>query len=139
MATRKRVVEVPTRRRSVLEVRAIRVRVLHDDDPDPSYFDSGDPEYKDQDEARRKEYENGDFSFVGVRAEAEVVVENVIQTITSGGLWGIESDSGEGYIDDVALEEYDNLREILKAIGVSTAQVPVGDKKMIGPLIKWEA
>jgi hypothetical protein len=139
MATRKRVVEVPTRRRSVLEVRAIRVRVLHDDDPDPSYFDSGDPEYKDQDEARRKEYENGDFSFVGVRAEAEVVVENVIQTITSGGLWGIESDSGEGYIEDVALEEYDNLREILKAIGVSTSQVPVGDKKMIGPLIKWEA
>jgi len=105
MATRKRVVEVPTRRRSVLEVRAIRVRVLHDEDPDPSYFDSGDSESKDQDEERRKEYENGDFSFVGVRAEAEVVVENVIQTITSGGLWGIESDSGEGYIEDVALEE----------------------------------
>jgi|HubBroStandDraft_5_1064220.scaffolds.fasta_scaffold65854_2 hypothetical protein len=139
MATRKRVVEVPTRRRSVLEVRAIRVRVLHDEDPDPSYFDSGDSESKDQDEERRKEYENGDFSFVGVRAEAEVVVENVIQTITSGGLWGIESDSGEGYIEDVALEEYDNLREILKAIGVSTSQVPVGDKTMIGPLIKWEA
>jgi hypothetical protein len=138
MATRKRVVDVPARRRSALEVRAIRVRVLHDEDPDTSYFDSGDPEYKDQDEERRQAYENGDFSFVGVRAEAEVVVEGVIQTITSGGLWGIESDSGE-YVKDVALEEYDNLREILKAIGVSTAQVPVGDKKMIGPLIKWEA
>jgi hypothetical protein len=138
MATRRRVVDVPARRRSALEVRAIRVRVLHDEDPDTSYFDSGDPEYKDQDEERRQAYENGDFSFVGVRAEAEVVVEGVIQTITSGGLWGIESDSGE-YVKDVALEEYDNLREILKAIGVSTAQVPVGDKKMIGPLIKWEA
>ena len=138
MAARRRVVDVPARKRR-LEVRKVRVRVLHDEDPDPSYFDSGDPAYKDQDEARRKEYEDSDFSFVGVRAEAEVVVENVIQTITSGGLWGIESDSGEGYIEDVALEEYDNLREILKAIGVSTAQVPVGDREMIKPLIEWEA
>jgi hypothetical protein len=138
MAARRRVVDVPARKRR-LEVRKVRVRVLHDEDPDPSYFDSGDPAYKDQDEARRKEYEDGDFSFVGVRAEAEVVVEGVIQTITSGGLWGIESDSGEGHIEDVALEEYDNLREILKAIGVSTAQVPVGDREMIKPLIEWEA
>jgi hypothetical protein len=138
MAARRRVVDVPARKRR-LEVRKVRVRVLHDEDPDPSYFDSGDPAYKDQDEARRKEYEDGDFSFVGVRAEAEVVVEGVSQTITSGGLLGIESDLGEGHIEDVALEEYDNLREILKAIGVSTAQVPVGDREMIKPLIEWEA
>jgi len=138
MTARKRVVEV-ARRRTAPEVREIRVRVMHDDDPDTSYFDSGDPEYKDQDEDRRQQYERGDFSFVGVRAEAEVVVEGVLQTLTSGGLWGIESDSGDSYIEDVALEEYDALREILKAVGVSTSQVPVGTREMIKPLIKWEA
>ncbi|HTF33311.1 MAG TPA: hypothetical protein VK714_06360 [Myxococcota bacterium] len=106
---------------------------MTDEDPDTSYFDED--EFAD----RRAEFERGDFTFVGVRAEAEVAIEGVIQTLTSGGLWGIESDSDESYIEDVALEEYDALREILKAVGVSTREVPVGDKKMIKPLIKWEA
>lgn len=138
MTARKRVVEA-TRRRSAPTVQEIRVRVMHDEDPDTSYFDSGDPEYKDQDEDRKKQYERGDFSFVGVRAEADVVIEGVSQKLTSGGLWGIESDSGDEYIENVALEEYDALRNILKAVGVSTSDVPVGDRKMIQPLIKWEA
>ena len=138
MGARKRVVDVPARR-SAPELRAVRVRVMHDEDPDTSYFDSGDPEYRDQDEARKKAYEDGDFTFVGVRAEAEVVVEGVTQTLTSSGLWGIESDSGEEHVEDVALEEYDSLRDILKAVGVPTSQVPVGDKTMIRPLIEWEA
>ena len=81
-------------------------------------------------------YQNGDFTFVGVRAEAEVVIEGVVQTLTSGGMWGVESDSKE-YIEEVAVEEYAALREILTSIGVSTSQVPVGDKKTIQ--ISWEA
>jgi len=138
MGARKRVVDVPPSRHRP-ELQSIRVRVMHDEDPDPSYFDSGDPAYRDQDRARREAYERGDFSFVGVRAEAQVVVEGVTQTLTSGGLWGVESDSGEDYVEDAALQEYDALREILKAVGVSTSQVPVGDKKVIKPLIEWEA
>jgi len=132
MTARKRVVEV-AHKRTAPTVQAIRVRVMTDEDPDTSYFDED--EFAD----RRAEFERGDFTFVGVRAEAEVAIEGVIQTLTSGGLWGIESDSDESYIEDVALEEYDALREILKAVGVSTREVPVGDKKMIKPLIKWEA
>jgi hypothetical protein len=131
MTARKRVVEAP-RRRTAPKVHEIRVRV-HDEDPDTSFLDQD--EFAD----RRAEFERGDFSFVGVRAEAEVVVEGVLQTLMSGGLWGIESDSSKEYIEDVALEEYDGLREILKAIGVSTSQVPVGDREMIRPMIKWEA
>ena len=138
MTARKRVVET-ARKRTAPKVQSIRVRVMPDEDPDTSHFDSGDPEYKDQDEDRREQYERGDFSFVGVRAEAEVVIEGVVQTLTSGALWGIESDSGEEYIEGVALEEYDGLRDILKAVGVSTSEVPVGDREMIRPLIKWEA
>ena len=132
MTARKRVVDVP-RKRSAPDLREIRVRVMHDEDPDPSYLD------QDEFEDRKEEFERGDFSFVGVRAEADVVIEGVVQTLTSAGLWGIESDSGEEYIEDTALEEYDGLRDILKAVGVSTSQVPVGDREMIRPLIKWEA
>ena len=132
MTARKRVVDVP-RKRSAPDLREIRVRVMHDDDPDPSYLD------QDEFEDRKEEFERGDFSFVGVRAEADVVIEGVVQTLTSAGLWGIESDSGEEYIEDTALEEYEGLRDILKAVGVSTSQVPVGDREMIRPLIKWEA
>jgi len=132
MTTRKRVVEVP-RKRSAPEVQSIHVRVMPDEDPDTSYLD------QDEFEDRREAYQRGEFSFVGVRAEAQVVIEGIVQTLTSGGMWGIESDSDEAYIKDVALEEYDNLRDILKAVGVSTAEVPVGTRETIKPLIKWEA
>jgi len=132
MTTRKRVVEVP-RKRSAPEVQSIHVRVMPDEDPDTSYLD------QDEFEDRREAYQRGEFSFVGVRAEAQVVIEGIVQTLTSGGMWGIESDSDEAYIEDVALEEYDNLRDILKAVGVSTAEVPVGTRETIKPLIKWEA
>ena len=136
MTTPKRVVvEAERRKRSAVELDSILVLVLPDDDPDTSFLDQGDPE----DQDRKEAYRRGDFSFVGVRAEAEITVDGITQTIVSGGLWGIESDSDESYIEDVALEEYDALREILKAVGVSTREVPVSDKKMIKPLIEWEA
>jgi len=135
MATHRRVVVETPRRRAAPRVDSIRVRVMHDEDPDTSYLDQDDPNFSD----RREAFQRGDFSFVGVRAEAEVVIEGVVQTLTSGGLWGIESDSDKEYIEDVALEEYDSLRDILKSVGVATAQVPVGERKMIRSLIKWEA
>jgi hypothetical protein len=131
MATRNRVVEV-ARKRPAPEVQEIRVRVMPDEDPDTSFLDQD--EFADRKEA----YDRGDFAFVGVRAEADVVIEGLVQTLTSGGLYGIESDSDEAYVEDVALEEYDALRDVLKAVGVSTAQVPVGTRETIKPLIKWE-
>ena len=48
MGARKRVVDV-VRRRSAPELGEIHVRVMHDEDPPDTSFDSGDPEYKDQD------------------------------------------------------------------------------------------
>lgn len=117
MAARKRVVEV-TRRRSAPKLDGIRVLVLHDDDPDTSFLD------QDELEDRKEEYERGDFSFVGVRAEADVVVEGVLQTLTSGGLWGIESDSGKEYVEETGAEQWNELRQILKSIGVATSELP---------------
>jgi hypothetical protein len=132
MTSRRRVVEA-TRRRTAPTVQEIRVRVLHDEDPDTSFIDQD--EFAD----RREAYQRGDFTFVGVVAEADVVIEGTVQTLKSGGLWGIESDSDEAYIEEVALEEYNGLRDVLKAVGVSTSEAPVGTREMIQPLIKWEA
>jgi len=129
MATRRRVVDVAPRR-AAPAVRAIKVLVLPDEDPDTSWMD--DPENAD----RREAYERGDFAFVGVRAEAEVVVEGVAQTLTSGGLWGTESDSGEEYLREVAEEEYRDLRQILLSIGVPSAQVPA---RMDPSWVEWRA
>ena len=44
--------------------------------------------------------------------------------VGGGGLWGIESDSGEEYVREVAAEEYGDLRKILTSIGVPTSQLP---------------
>jgi hypothetical protein len=130
MTTRKRVVEAPARkRRSAPELASIKVLVLHDDEPDTSYFD--DEEFAD----RRAEYENGDFTFVGVRAEAEVVIDGVTQTLTSGGIWGVESDAKE-MIEEHASDEWSDLRQILKTVGVSTSELPA---KFDPKIIEWRA
>jgi hypothetical protein len=115
MAARKRVVEAPRKRRAP-ELLAIRLSVLPDEGPDTSYLD--DPEFAD----RREAYGRGEFTFVGVRADAGVRIGGVIQTLTSGGLWGIESDSGE--IDETIDQEWRELRKILIEVGVSTEQLP---------------
>lgn len=127
---RRRVVEA-TARRPPAELQAIRVVVEHDPDPDVSFMD------QEGFEDRRAEYERRDFNFVGVRAEAEVTIEGIMQTLTSGGLWGIESDLGNEYFSDIAVEEYEQLRKILKTIGVPTAQLPKGDPEQVRAWMEW--
>jgi len=118
MTTRKRVVVEAARKRRSPELQAIRVLVLPDEDPDTSFLD------QDEFEDRKEAFRRGDFSFVGVRAEAEITVDGISQTIVSGGLWGVESDAGDEYIKEVAGEEYTDLRRILKTLGVPTSELP---------------
>lgn len=120
MATRKRVVEAVPRKRRAPELESIKVLVMPDENPDPSYLD------QDEFEERLAAYKRGDFSFVGVRAEAAVIIDGVVQTLTSGGLYGIESDSDKAYFEEVGAEEWDGLRQILKTVGVATDQLPQG-------------
>mgnify|MGYP001598130070 CR=1 FL=1 len=58
----------------------------------------------------------GDFCFVGVIAKSEIRVFGVSQFVSSGGLWGIESDSGD-YLQEVANEQLEELAGILAEIG----------------------
>lgn len=131
MASRKRVVDV-ARKRPTPQLHGIKVLVLPDEEADDSHLDPHDPEWADRYEA----YQRDEFSFVGVRAEAQVVLGGIIQTLTSGGLWGIESDSGKEYIAEVAGEEWHELRKILVDIGVPTSQLPA---KLDPKWIEWRA
>lgn len=126
MTTRRVVVEAERKKRSVIELLSIHVLVLPDEDPDVSFLDQ--EGFEDRKEAFYREA----FTFVGVRAEAEIVVDGIVQTITSGGLWGVESDAGDEYIKSVAQEEYTDLRKILKTLGVATSELPLEvDSKQI--------
>lgn len=106
-------------RKPPAELREIRVVILEDTDPDPSYLD------QEGFEDRREAYQRGDFYFVGMRAEAEVVIEGTVQTLDSMGIWGVESDSGDAFFNELANEEWDQLRTVLKTVGVATKQLPL--------------
>ena len=60
---------------------------------------------------------------VGIYATAEIKIPMgsyfSVQTIRSGGLWSIESDSKEDYLQSVEEGEKENLIEILKSLNVS--------------------
>ena len=81
---------------------------------------------------RMERLNRGDWCYVGIRAEAEILIPsggaNLAQEITSGGLWGIESDSDESYFAEVGAEELAELRTQLSGIGFS--------KRAIGTAIK---
>lgn len=79
--------------------------------------------YGREDFERMKSLDNGDWRFIGIRAVAEVSSEHgAIQRLSSGGLWGIESDSEGSYFGEVAKEELGQLRAELEAYGVDLAE-----------------
>jgi hypothetical protein len=75
-------------------------------------------EYNYQDFKRMERLNNGDWCFLGIQAEAVIIVDSQLQRITSGGLWGIESDSDASYISEVENEQLLDLKTQLKALGV---------------------
>lgn len=94
----------------ILAIRPVREM---DIDPDPSYLE------QEGFEDRLKQYRDGQFGFIGIRVLADIQIGNVIQTISSGGLWGIENDSEESYFKEVEQEELVELRSQLHALGFS--------------------
>jgi len=87
--------------------------------------------YVRQDYERMESLNNGNWCFIGIRADAEIGIPNqyvncdgksdslTIQRITSGGLWGIESDSERTYIEEEEQNQLDDLRIQLAALGFS--------------------
>lgn len=76
----------------------VSFRVVDDESPDPSYLE------QEGFEDRRSAYERGDFGYCGVIVERACGSCGKPEVI--GSLWGIESDSGEEYFSQTALEIY---------------------------------
>jgi hypothetical protein len=68
-----------------------------------------DPDYEEEDRARLEAFNAGEWSMIGIRAKASItIIRNgvgTIYTMTSAGLYGVESDSGEDYLNEIFEEE----------------------------------
>lgn len=87
------------------------------------YFNPANPEYAEQDYDRMESLNRGGWYYLGIRAEAEIIMNNTIQRIASGGLWGIESDSGREYLEEVAAEELASLKDQLAELGFTDEEI----------------
>jgi hypothetical protein len=76
-----------------------------------------------RDYARMESLNRGNWCYLGIRAHAEIVIDGVMQDISSGGLWGIESDSDRGYLTEVDGEQLSELRDQLRALGFGTRAI----------------
>lgn len=87
--------------------------------------ETGNPDSPEQDYQRMESLNRGNWWYIGIIAKAKIQTgrNSVIQTISSGGLWGIESDSDSAYLDQVRREELSSLFGELKRIGFSEAQI----------------
>ena len=91
--------------------------IVPDNHADTSYLE------QDEFEDRLKEYQDGGFNFIGVRASCKILIPHgddgtcIIQRIQSPGLWGVEDDSGADYFDSVFAEESNVLASMLKELG----------------------
>jgi hypothetical protein len=96
-------------------------RIVPDDCPDTSYLEQAGFEN------RLRQYRQGDFDYVGVRAAVELPIpfgkDRILVKVESPGLWGIESDSGEDYFDSVFQEESAILADMLAELGVKVAEL----------------
>jgi hypothetical protein len=80
--------------------------------------------YCQHDYDRMRGLNNDQWCFTGISAKAVVQLNgDLTQTIHSGGLWGIESDSDASYISQIADEQLSELRDQLLAIGFSKRAV----------------
>jgi hypothetical protein len=75
--------------------------------------------YAKEDYERFESFNNQNWHMIGIWASAKIQVtkDGPIQTIRSGGLWGIESDSDRQYIDQVESEETSTLSTELQSMG----------------------
>jgi hypothetical protein len=81
-----------------------------------------------RDYARMESYNAGMWSYIGILAQASIVTAGVCQTITSGGLWGIENDSDAAYLASVERDELANLRNVLHSLGFSRRAIAAAVK-----------
>ncbi len=93
--------------------------------------ETGNPDSPEQDYQRMEALSRGDWCMMGVWAEAKIQLtgDSPTQRIRSGGLWGIESDSGD-YFNQIDKEQLADLRAELEEIGFTKAQIDTAYAEM---------
>jgi hypothetical protein len=80
--------------------------------------ETGNSKSPEQDYQRMESLNRGEWCYLGIIAKAVIVsAGGIIQTIRSGGLWGIESDSDAGYFAEVERDELAQLKAELLSLG----------------------
>lgn len=99
---------------------------------------AADMHYAKQDYERMESLNNGNWCFLGIIAKAKILVPagnySQLQTITSGGLWGIESDSGDEYIREEAQNQLSDLKDQLLALGIGKRAIEYAIKQWNGEI-----
>ncbi len=110
--------------------------IRHSDDPryctyfNPTDYDPANPEYAQEDYERMLDHERGDWCYGGIVVQVVRPLENLKHNgyekirddivLASSALWGIESDSGEDYFTECALdlasEAIDEARQTLSEL-----------------------
>lgn len=106
-----------------------KVTLVHHEDTDPDISYLQQDWHNEEDNKRQAErldqYHRSVFEYIGIYAEAEIITKNgIIQTIRSGGVWGIESDFKEE-IEEVETEQLNELLEELAELGFDISNVPI--------------
>jgi hypothetical protein len=108
------------------------------DDPEDGLTVEEVRKYVRQDYERMERLHRGGWCYLGIRAEAQVIANvqtagpgkwhGVVQRVSSGGLWGIESDSERSYIEETQKEELSELKKELLAMGFSKRAIATAFK-----------
>lgn len=128
-------------------IESVRFRMMTDGDPDLSYLEQDyadvaktDPaeaaKYRAQDAQRLQDYRDGYWHTVGIYAEAKLRFATPQggwlngPEVRTGGIWGIESDSGDDYFEEIGQDELEELRAELYALGFGVVEVDVAFEKI---------
>jgi len=100
----------------------IYIKHIPDEDPDLSFLET---DYQ-EDRKRLKNYGES-WNMIGIKAYCTIYIPFgngsyfLIQTLESGGLWGIESDSSKEYLEEIEKEQIEELREIMNKLFILQA------------------
>lgn len=96
--------------------------------------------YVRQDYERMESLAAGNWCYIGIQAQAQIGLGDVsqypkkynvtLQTIISGGLWGIESDSDAAYLESEEKEQLADLRNQLLMLGFSRRAISTAFKNV---------
>lgn len=84
--------------------------------------ETGNPASVEQDWVRMEAY-GDEWWCLGIKAVAQVEVNGTVQTLSSAGLWGVQSDAPADYLSEIASNELAELCDTLETLGI---EVPAG-------------